>query len=39
MSPEEILADYEDLEHDDLLAVLEYATRLAQTRRLQASGP
>ena len=35
MTHEEILADYEDLERDDLLAVLAYAARLAQTRRLQ----
>jgi uncharacterized protein (DUF433 family) len=35
MSPDEILADYEDLQRDDLLAVLAYAARLAQTRRLQ----
>ena len=35
----EILADYEDLERDDLLAVLAYATRLSQTRRLQIAGP
>ena len=36
MTIDEILADYEDLERDDLLAVLAYATRLSQTRRLQA---
>ena len=35
MTIDEILADYEDLERDDLLAVLAYATRLSQTRRLQ----
>lgn len=28
MTNEEILADYEDLEREDLLAVLSYATRL-----------
>ncbi len=39
MTPDEILADYEDLERDDLLAVLEYAARLARTRRLQAIEP
>ena len=27
MTPDEILADYEDLERDDLLAVLAYAAR------------
>lgn len=36
MSFEEILADYCDLERDDLLAVLAYAARLARTRRLQS---
>ena len=30
MTIEEILADYEDLDRDDLLAVLAYAARLAQ---------
>ena len=35
MTYDEILADYEDLERDDLLAVLAYAARLARTRRLQ----
>lgn len=39
MSHDEILADYEDLEPDDLLAVLAYAARLAHTRRLQPVGP
>ncbi len=34
MTIDEILADYEDLERDDLLAVLAYAARLARTRRL-----
>ena len=33
MTNEEILADYEDLEHEDLLAVLSYATRLSQVKR------
>ncbi|XZE20417.1 DUF433 domain-containing protein [Pirellulaceae bacterium SH449] len=36
MTTDEILADYSDLERDDLRAVLAYAARLAQTRRLQA---
>lgn len=35
MTFEEILADYEDLERDDLLAILSFAARLARTRRLQ----
>ena len=39
MTTDEVLADYEDLEREDLLAVLAYAARLAQTRRLQAVGP
>lgn len=39
MTPDDILADYEDLERDDLLAVLAYAARLARTRRLQPVGP
>jgi uncharacterized protein (DUF433 family) len=39
MTFDEILADYEDLERDDLLAVLAFASRLARTRRLQPVGP
>ncbi len=39
MTHDEILADYEDLESEDLLAVLAYAARLAQTRRLHAVEP
>ena len=39
MSFDEILADYEDLEWDDLRAVLAYAARLARSRRLQPVGP
>jgi uncharacterized protein (DUF433 family) len=39
MTIDEILADYDDLERDDLLAVLAYAARLARTRRLQPVGP
>ncbi len=39
MTHDEILADYEDLERDDLLAVLAYAARLARTRRLQSVNP
>ena len=35
MSKQEILEDYEDLEMDDILAVLAYATRLSQTKRTQ----
>jgi uncharacterized protein (DUF433 family) len=33
MTIDEILADYEDLDRDDLLAVLAYATRLSQVKR------
>ena len=39
MTNDEILADYVDLERDDLLAALAYAARLARTRRLQPVGP
>ena len=39
MTTDEILADYEDLERDDLLAVLAFAARLARTRRLSSVGP
>ena len=35
MEIEEILADYEDLEKADILAVLNFATRLAQVKTLQ----
>lgn len=33
MSIEQILADYDDLEREDILAVLAYAARLAHTKR------
>lgn len=35
MSKKEILDDYPDLEKKDLLACLEYAARLAQTKKSQ----
>jgi uncharacterized protein (DUF433 family) len=35
MTIEEVLADYEDLERADLLAVLLFATRLSQVKRMQ----
>ena len=35
MSSDEILAEYEDLEHEDILAVLAFAARLSQVKRLQ----
>ncbi len=34
MSHDDILADYEDLERDDLLAALAYAARLSDARRI-----
>lgn len=34
MTTEEILRDYEDLEREDILAVLSYAARLAHVKRL-----
>ena len=39
MTHDEILADYEDLERDDLLATLAYAARLSRTKRIQPVGP
>ena len=35
MTTEEILADYEDLEREDILAVLAFAARLSQVKRLE----
>lgn len=35
MSPDDILADYEDLEYADILAVLAYAARLVQVKRVE----
>ena len=37
MSSEEILADYEDLERADILAVLLYAARLSQVKRMSVA--
>ena len=34
MTTEEILPDYEDLERDDILAVLSYAARLTHLKRM-----
>ena len=34
MSMEEILADYEDLEREDILAALAYAARLTHIKRM-----
>jgi len=38
MTVEEILADYEDLEREDLMAALAFAARLPRPRRLQPIG-
>jgi uncharacterized protein (DUF433 family) len=35
MSIDDILADYEDLEREDILAVLSYAARLAHVKQLE----
>ena len=34
MSTDEILADYEDLEREDILAVLAYAARVTHIKRM-----
>ena len=34
MNFDEILSDYEDLEREDILATLEYATKLAQIKKI-----
>jgi uncharacterized protein (DUF433 family) len=39
MTFDEMLADYEDLEREDLLAVFAFAARLSQTKRLQPVEP
>jgi uncharacterized protein (DUF433 family) len=39
MTIDEILADYEDLQREDLLAVLAYAARLSQAKGLQSAQP
>lgn len=35
MSVEEILADYEDLEKEDIFAIFAYATKLTQVKKIQ----
>jgi uncharacterized protein (DUF433 family) len=35
MTVQEILLDYEDLTHDDILAVLSYAARLVHINRVE----
>jgi uncharacterized protein (DUF433 family) len=37
MTTDEILADYEDLEREDILAALAFATRLSQVKRIEAT--
>jgi uncharacterized protein (DUF433 family) len=39
MTTDAILADYPDLEHDDLLAALAYAARIARVKHLQPLFP
>ncbi len=34
MTVEQILADYEDLEREDILAALAYAARISQVKRI-----
>jgi uncharacterized protein (DUF433 family) len=36
MTIDEILTDYEDLERADIVAVLAFATKLSQVKRMQA---
>ncbi len=38
MTIEEILADYEDLEREDILAALAFAARLVQVKGLEVEG-
>ena len=35
MAIDEILADYEDLQREDILAVLDFARRLTQIKRIE----
>ena len=39
MTVDEILADYEDLERDDLLATLAFAAKLSQVKRMPVVCP
>ncbi len=34
MTVDEVLADYEDLEHDDLMAAMAYGARLSDAKRV-----
>jgi uncharacterized protein (DUF433 family) len=36
MTVEEILADYEDLEREDILAALDFARQLSQIKRIES---
>ncbi len=38
MGYDEILADYPDLEREDILAALEFTTRLSRTKRFYQAG-
>lgn len=38
MTYEDLLADYEDLEGDDILAALAYAARITQSKRIEFVG-
>jgi uncharacterized protein (DUF433 family) len=38
MTADEILADYEDLERDDLLAVFAFAAQLSRVKRMEPIG-
>jgi uncharacterized protein (DUF433 family) len=35
MTVEDILADYEDLEREDIFAALDFATRLSRVKRVE----
>jgi uncharacterized protein (DUF433 family) len=35
MSTDDILADYEDLEHEDMLAVFDFAAHLSRVKRIE----
>ena len=35
MTNDEILSDYDDLEYEDILATLAFATKLSQVKRLE----
>lgn len=39
MTTDEILADYQDLEREDILAVLAYAARLSQIKKVEIVQP